>query len=201
MQLPLVPHTAKVTLNWRYLGKDVHNTLHYTNMNSGPPPTAAQLGPVIVGKLTADFRTCVMPTLALMSISAVPLDVPNAAGDEYATGLPWIGNNIGQGQPNNVAGVISLRTALRGRSFRGRVYQPGLAAQASNPNNVMTNDIGKIQAFWTSMLSLGPINGDAVALTIVSYWANKALRPQGIYTQVTSATVRTELGTQRRRMP
>jgi hypothetical protein len=201
VQLPAVPNTSLVRLNWTVNGQRCNNVLHYYNSGQTGGQTAAVLGAAFVAKVTVAYRAVLGPQVTLDSITVVPLDAGNPTGADYVTGLPLAGTGA-TNAPNSLAAVISLKTPVRGRSFRGRIYQPGLAGNAYTNNSLTSAAITALNTFWQSVNILTPPGGGSdQVLSVVSYYANKALRASPVVTEVSSLACRTELATQRRRMP
>ena len=101
--------------------------------------------------------------------------------------------------PLNVTCLVTLRTALRGRSYRGRVYFSGLAEEVHADNAWQAIGIGSVLSFvdeirddtaaaaWTWGVRSGQING--------------VKRAEAIVVPVLTAEVRsTRVTTQRRRV-
>lgn len=101
--------------------------------------------------------------------------------------------------PNNVSATVTFRTALRGRSFRGRNYVIGLCEDQVS-GNIVNNSVvlGYLDAY-------DKINGLIVGEPLVpvhvvcSHFALNAARPVGVTTPVTSYDMDAFIKTQRRR--
>lgn len=112
------------------------------------------------------------------------------------------GAGVGDMVPPQASVVFTLRTALRGRSFRGRFYLPGLVEGDQAAGNLTAGAITNMGTIGTQLLAVfGPsgTNGDW-RLAVISRFTNGAARPLPIATQVTSIAVNTVLYTQRRRV-
>jgi len=99
-----------------------------------------------------------------------------------------IGGTSGEANPNNVAACVSLRTAQRGRSFRGRNFVPAI------PGSVVT--LNTLDAGWVSNL-LTAYNALVGAGTFIAGWqfgivsrkTGGVLRTNGLFIPVTYATM------------
>jgi len=84
--------------------------------------------------LTSWFQLSIAPLLSenwsSVAVHSRALNVPN--GFVVDQGAAAVGGVANEAAPNNVAGCISFRTGIAGRSFRGRNYVPGV------PNNLIT---------------------------------------------------------------
>jgi hypothetical protein len=65
----------------------------------------------------------------------IPLPRPVMMTSHLNTGAGTAGGNT---LPNQVTGLISLKTALAGKNYRGRIYTPFLPAIAADANGLMT---------------------------------------------------------------
>jgi len=64
---------------------------------------------------------------------------------------PVIGTNISDGMPPQVAMVVTHRTGLRGRSFRGRTYHAGLGEDSSTTSGqILTLTRTNFANAWTA---------------------------------------------------
>lgn len=107
------------------------------------------------------------------------------------TGAPVAGTAVGNLLPPQTALVVTLRTGLAGRSFRGRVYLGGFAVSANGTAGAANAAVGTAaQAF------IGAINNNLSTsgwqLAVVSRPAPDAIppRPTGFVTPVTVPVVR-----------
>jgi len=101
-------------------------------------------------------------------------------------------------EPNQSACVVNLKTGNRGRSYRGRFYLPGIT-QNDVVDSLLTTDA---QGAYGDALSLFETDVEALGWTwvVASQYTNGAPRVTGVTTPITEVTVRTQLGTQRRRV-
>lgn len=85
--------------------------------------------------------------------------------------------------PPNATIAVSLRTALRGRSYRGRVFQCALTEAMTNRKQIETAYITAIPDAWNALRGLAP---DAeFQMAVCSRYADGAARPTGVLTTVT----------------
>lgn len=108
--------------------------------------------------------------------------------------------------PNTVAVVISWKTALRGKSFRGRTYLAGITAVAcSDPNTLGSSGVAEVDAAYVEIPGFGGTGPyDLVVASFVNSLANPTPphhRTTGVGTPVNAAIVEATLGNQRRRRP
>lgn len=107
-----------------------------------------------------------------------------------------VGTGVGAGMPLQVAGCVTLRTALAGRRHRGRLYLPinnagVLASHQTDSSHVdgITDDL----ATWFNHMNAGQVSGGGEGgVCVISQVA-------GVATPVTLLTMDTKLDVQRRR--
>lgn len=100
--------------------------------------------------------------------------------------------------PNNVAAVLSLRTGLRGRSFRGRTYIGG-QLEGNNIGDEINADyiedvLDAYDQFQSLMLTAG------FTWVVASRYSNNAPRLVGVTTTISELRMNTRIDTQRRRL-
>lgn len=100
-----------------------------------------------------------------------------------------------------VALVVTLQTQLRGRSFRGRLFQIGAAEENVDASGIVAST--PLAAYQTAFNNwLAGIQDGAVATTTLgvnSYFSGNAPRGVSVFTGVTSVLVRPHVHSQRRR--
>jgi hypothetical protein len=101
--------------------------------------------------------------------------------------------------PSNVAAVVSLRTAIRGRSYRGRAYIPGIPLSAQSSATDMTggfatNLITDFSTLLTNLASLG------WHMCVPSRQHNGVVLVTGNSKDVTAFVVDAHFDSQRRRL-
>jgi hypothetical protein len=110
------------------------------------------------------------------------------------------GSNAGASMPDNVTLAISFRTALRGRSYRGRVYHVGVARSAVTGDSVGTSNAlayqEQYQAFIADILTAMP----GWTHVVVSLCNEGSWRTTGVTTPVTSIQVDPTIDSQRKRL-
>lgn len=95
--------------------------------------------------------------------------------------------------PFQVASVISLHTAIGGRSGRGRVYIPGLCVDSVAAGGVMSSTlITALTDYATALKAIVTVAGESVAWSVLS-------RKHSVIEPVTFETVDNRFDVQRRR--
>lgn len=194
-----VPNTAQFNIHQLLFGVPVENTLSF---EQDEPWTAADLATATVG-LETWWETEIAPLLSsditLVRVSGRALDTAASPVWENPVVPAVAGGVASPSMPGNVAFVISLRTGLAGRSFRGRNYVAGI------PDNVQTSNVVS-QAFANALIDAYSelVGTQALVpgmLVVVSRQANNAPRVTGVTTNVQSVIVTDlTLDTQRGRL-
>lgn len=137
-----------------------------------------------------DFRQIkvVFQKVSVQDISTLPFPVPS----EYTSGTA--GTSAGIELPAQTALVVSLKTGLAGRSYRGRTYVGGFTTTAISDDGTYDRPSGAVmvqlgQAFGDLASNL---NGDGTPLVVAS-------RSLGTSEEVTEILVDNKWDTQRRR--
>lgn len=195
-----IPNTAQITLLWGMEdGKVAHNVL-YGQYQGGFAGSQAQCNAILTQLATGNNWTALAGFLATSTILTgvlirdrnaedqpiIPSSVAGAAGTSPSAALP-----------NEVAAVVTKRTAFTGQAHRGRIYIPGWATNALGTGNVIA--AGAVTALnnWASIIagvlqSQGYLFGIGHPHRVAYQSANgtqHAERPAG-FVPITAVTVR-----------
>lgn len=198
--LPPTPGVTRAVLNATLNGIPVANVLHFDQPGGGTSPNPANLAARLAGWWAASMKTLVTSNYSLVNVTTTDLDPAGAPSTIYTTGLPNSGTLSGDSLPGNCALVISLRTALRGRSYRGRIYHCGLGESQTLLNQVQVPARDSIRTAWDQLLTFVQAGQPDYRLGVLSYYTNGTLRSQGLFTPVVSTSADTRIDTQRRRL-
>jgi hypothetical protein len=149
----IIPNAAQVTINWTMAnGRVAHNVLYSTY--TGTPALSVTIAETIRAGLVSGATWTTLATFlsnAATLASVTLLDVRSAAGVAIqSTGAATPGTAAGGPLPDEVAAVITARTASRGVANRGRIYIP----------------------CWGSAALFGSGTIAAAAVTALQAWAN-----------------------------
>jgi len=137
--------------------------------------------------------------IALSTVVAHDISVANGEKQVLAVSPPIQGFVTGPAVPNNVALVVSHKTAKTGRSFMGRTYLAGADIASLTDNSIGAARAANIVAqFNTLITALGTINAELVVASFVSGGVPRAM---GVATPVDSTAMNLRVDTQRRRLP
>jgi hypothetical protein len=146
----IIPNCARVRLNWQLPdGKVGHNVL-YAQWAGTPLLTPAVAETIrtgiVAGTAWTNVALAIHPTASFLGVTL--LDVRSSTGIEInSTGPATPGTATGTAMPDEVAVCITLRTATRGPSGRGRFYVPGLSGSTMAAGGVIV--AGTVTAFST----------------------------------------------------
>lgn len=185
--LPVIPFVFRTTWNFTpSVGQPTHNVLHFYD----GARTALELVGAIEDAISPNYIemfASVQNGYGLDSIDVIALD-----GTSPTFNVP-IGSFGGQasGQPiPNSCGIITLRTAERGRSHRGRVYLGPLSEGGVDNGVVDVTDKESAQSGWGAFKTACSTN--EFNLVVASYKLKTT-------SDVVSVTAQPIAGTQRRR--
>lgn len=155
----VIPNCCQVRLNWSQPnGKQAH-MFAYANW-SGSPPLSTTVATNLFNQIfTGAAWSTLQPFLATTgSIQSLTLlDIRTTTGIEFtSTGAAQPGTSTGTAYPEETAICITLKTANRGQSGRGRMYLPILATTAGGAGGLIA----------------------AACVTAVTNWAANNLKPQ-----------------------
>lgn len=113
----------------------------------------------------------------------------------YSTGFPLVGaENVSDAMPLQIACVTKLQTAYAGRSYRGRVYIPGMSEGHCAGSQFSVAMQNAYQTYWDDLVAALGSGGSSTDYELGVY-----SRKLSVFTPVTSAVVRRAAYTQRRR--
>lgn len=117
---------------------------------------------------------------------------------EYNTGLPIVGTATGLNFPPQSAILVSLRTGLIGRSYRGRAYLPPPALNQSEGAGTITEASAEECGIAFTAL-LAALQADSGVPVVASFIADGVERTTPVGTPITLVRVDERLRSQRRR--
>lgn len=194
-----VPNAVRVSMEFTIAGQIVVFTL---SLERGTQPTVAEmenLGTVMATWWNNSQKPFHTPLIALQKVTVTDLTTSSSPSVEVPVSPVIPGTASGTALPNNAAAVVSFRTPSRGRSYRGRVYLPGLSdAHRVNPvtfSNGFMN--GVIASFLTLKDTLNSYGWEHV---VISRRQNKVDLTTGVTTPVTAYLMDSLYDSQRRRL-
>lgn len=190
---------VKVDMTFLLAGQQVHNTFMCSR---AAPWTAAErtaLADAVAAWWNTTAKVSFSSQMALTQVTVTNQDAANA--EQYVKIVsPAVAGGAGAASvPNNAACCVTLRTALRGRNYRGRMYFAGI------PTTSVTDSVTFLLAFISGVLTAlsslkTTIEGLGAVWVVVSKYFNKTPRAQGLVTPITAVAADTFIDSQRRRL-
>lgn len=197
--IPL-PNGIKVSVEFELAGQQVVITLWF---KGSAPATALELNDLNVAILDwaqDELLPLLSTAITLTGATSTAQDSDSAPTDYNALTPAQNGAVSSDSIPNNVALVTSFLTALRGRSYRGRVYMPGLPANAlSDAATVGSSLVTALAAAFAALSDVETITG--LEHVVASHFTNGAPRTTAVGTPVEAYRTGSTLDSQRRRLP
>jgi len=201
-QLPPADGVTRAVLQFRYDTQVCANVLHFVAADGVDAPDPTELASRLVAKWKAQLQPFMPATVILDRVIVTDLSASGPPPVEFTTGLPAAGSGGTIQLPNNVTLAFTLRTAFRGRSFRGRVYHVGISEAAVTGNVMSGSALDQALAFYTGLIALAGDVGEPIhKLVVLSYFTGGAVRPSPVATPVTSISTDGVIDSQRRRLP
>jgi len=200
--MPFVPasNTAALDVIYELDGQTVENTLYYQKTTSPDATSLASLVEVVTAYIKDEVLPFLDAAIQLVRVVGTLIDVIDGLTYTSTTGLPAAGAQTGAVLPNNVAFCISFRTAIAGRSGRGRNYITGISSDDVTANTFDTAWSTNLVSAYAGLRSVA--GDDGWSLVVVSRFSDGSPRVSALVSPVTAviATDRT-VDSQRRRLP
>lgn len=159
----------------------------------------ATLGNTIDGVVHTDWKPTLNAGVAYSGVRVYDMRT-DGGGVVFVSVSAGNGSSSGDALPINTCAVLTLYTAMRGRSGRGRLYMGGLSESSTNEGAFLSAVETAVEAFYSALSTAVQVEGWVPV--VVSKYHNGVLRPEGAITNpVTSWSMRNlNFGTQRRRV-
>lgn len=201
--LPVISGVFRCALNWAHSsGQLATNVIHVFKVGATP----TQVCVAIDAAVTTEMWFNVSSLAHVTEIVCTPLDGTTATLHYPVTGSKWVGNASSADMEPGPAAVISLRTAQRGRRYRGRLYLP-FQGELASANGVISTATTVSQGAWTTFLAA--MKSGTYPVHVASYGYSLLINTRAhtitesiwtpFSTEVATALVESTFGTQRRR--
>lgn len=151
-----VPQCAQITLDWTLDGgKIAHNVLYgrYSGGFTATQTTASQIFAALnSGAAWTEMATHLSVDTSFSGVSIRDVNTPNQAL-VTSLGAAVAGTAPAAALPNEVALVVTLRTAQTGRSNRGRMFIPGWAAGETQNGNIASAFVVSTLGTWAASIA------------------------------------------------
>lgn len=202
--MPFVPTPNCVSVEMLYTqdGQQIENVLHYVKASPWGLASMEELAQGIFDIWSTTWAADNPTNLTWDGIRVTDLSSQTGPVLIFQDDLPIVGTNVSPALPNNCAMVVTKRTALRGRSFRGRVYHPGLTEARVTGNTITTNFATTVANQYENLIVIEVQGGaDEALMVVLSLVADGQPRTEGQATPVTRMEVNLTVDSQRRRLP
>ena len=197
-----VPNTAQAELVYVWNDQVCQNVLHYTISQPWQASFMEEAAETLKNLWNTHLANRCSDQLSLVQVRMTDLGDETGPVVNYATGLPSPGTQTSPSLPNNCALVLTKRTQKRGRSYRGRIFHPGLTESLVTGNTVIPASAASIRDNWEELLGFDlPIAVETANMVVVSRQQNGVPLGTGIATLVTNLTTDGVVDSQRRRLP
>jgi hypothetical protein len=202
--LPAAAGVAKIVVKQTLASVNVYNVLHAYGGNAAGY-SGADMSALATAVRSA-WVTNVIPlqasTLTLTDVVATDLS-SDVGGEGTATGSTN-GTGVGTALSSNVAITWSWKIANRYRGGHPRTYIAGCVQSAqTTPNTILASAVtahAAAAAAIRSAINAVTIGASTWQMGCVSYYKDKALRPDPIFRAFTGVSVDSRLDSQRRRL-
>lgn len=194
-----VQATALVELLYTLDGQLIENTLYFDRANDYTLTNLQALSGDIIAWWEALLAPSLTAGIVLTGVRATALHDQTGPQFLNGVGLPLPGEVPSDPVPNNVAFCLTFRTALIGRSFRGRNYIAGLPESAFTGSRLSSTVATTLKNAYSGIPSSLNNNDRWI---VVSRTVNQVLQENGLRNAVTSVDfVDLVADSQRRRLP
>ena len=205
--LPVINGIHRVAFEWRVgaAGATAANVMHFSGASVDP----GGLFNALNTNVSATMWTGLGGDTAVVQVIITPLDGSSATQIFTPSGAKWAGASVAGDYLPSSAGVVSLRTAVRGRQNRGRLYIPFVLETVVSDGRFV-GSLATVQAAWDTFR--GAMKTASWPMHVASYGhgLHKHKNPDGSISltpvtwtphsnEVIANTYESALGTQRRR--
>jgi hypothetical protein len=151
----VIPNCVQIVLKWTQQDGKGANVVTYGRVGGIPAPTVTQADQIFSALSTGAQYTALKALQSSTSaFTGVTLRSVHSKDQPIiaSTGAAVSGTAVGATFPNEVALVITLRTALVGRANRGRMFIPNWTADSSAAGNVVLASSVTVLQNWANTL-------------------------------------------------
>lgn len=202
--MPFVPATNVVQAELLYTWDTqiVETVLHYQLAGGYDIPKMILLGAALRVAWAGGVQGSMSSAVTLTQIRLTDLTTVSSPVVNYSTGMPLSGALVATpALPNSIAVVMTKRTDFRGRSYRGRIYHPGLTEADVTANQVLAARVTALLTSYSNLINITDSGANVHHMVVVSRFSAGAARGAAVVTQVTSISTDGIVDSQRRRLP
>lgn len=200
--MEFVPFTdvAKTELVYSMENQIMENVLYYYFSFGWSVPNMTGFAGTLQTLWDTQMKARVTAQISLVKIIMTDLTTESSPKVEHAVSPAIAGTAAGDALPANCAAEITLVTGLRGRSYRGRIYIPGVPDTSATASSWNAGFITSLSGAFANFITVTYGAGGA-KLVVASRVHNGAVRAAGVASDVLSVTVSPYICSQRRRLP
>lgn len=195
-----VPDTVEAALVMHFENSEMVNTLHYELSGGWDENTMTGLASELISLWATNIAPRLSNQLTLNSIRVTDMETESGQVIEITDPTPQAGAQTGDPLPANCALQVIWRTPYRGRSYRGRIFVPGLIDLTANGSSVAPTELSLFATAWGNFVTVTVLSLQA-HLVVASRYHNGVPRIQGVATHVTGLSIGGHIVSQRRRLP
>jgi len=202
--MPFVPATnvVQAELIYAWDTQIVETVLHYQLAGGYDIPKMILLGAALRTAWAGGCQGSMSSAVTLNQIRLTDLTTISSPVVNYSVGLPLAGALVATpALPNSIALVMTKRTDFRGRSFRGRIYHPGLTEADVAANQVTPVRVTALLTSYSNLINITDSGANVHKMVVVSRFTGGAARGAAVVTLVTSISSDGSVDSQRRRLP
>lgn len=182
------PGVAKMTLQFTQGGDIAENNIyvHHKDNAAWTPTTLTAMA----GIIGTSWGTHLKPYTSVLTVlsNIIGTDLTSHTGPSVSVPADNGGSDTVEALPFGTTFAVKLLTALRGRSYRGRVFQVGLTDRRDGTDQLAGSYAENILFGWNAMLA--DINGTTNSEQVVfSQCQNSTWLTTGISTPITTAAL------------
>lgn len=195
----LLPLGIRVAVEFNLNGKVVVNIYHVTTTDPIVTVKLVDIAQVFVAWWDTYLSVNMSDEIALFQVTALDMSVPNGEKITVVVSPEVPGLLVQSVLSNNVAAVVTLKTAKTGRSFQGRAYLAGLSELEVVGNTIIAARVTVILSHFPELVS--SLGTNAAKLVVASFQSGGVPRETGVATEVDAFSMNDRVDTQRRRLP
>lgn len=194
-----VADCVELVLQFIWAGQQVNSVFNFIRAGGIFISDMEALGTAVLNWWDTEMAPLLSNNLALTGAKVTDLSSATDPVVELPLVTPNPGDISAASVPNNVALVTSFLTLSRGRSYRGRVYTPGLSTGSIlTPTTVAAAQAMALSVAYAELGATATTEGFTHA--VVSRYTGGAPRAAGVATPVDSYRTEQYLDSQRRRL-
>lgn len=191
------PGTVRVQLIYTLFSQRIENVFHVLSGGGLLTADLDRIEGVFAAWWTATGRAQVPNNVSLVLIVLDALAVESGLHKEYSSGWTAAGSIGSPALAGQNTMAVKLATSFSGRSFRGRIFWPGLTVADQPAGLVSATRRDTIVAAVNTLRTNLSTGGDTLA--VVSYCHGGAWRTTATVTAITGVSAKTTIAQQKRR--